>query len=100
MKSAINNSRTRATKAQAQEDHTKPIIDVKKSVKIDKRNYINGLAKEAKQAADSGNMRQLYDTTSKLAGKHSKPERRVKDKQGRNITGNEQQLNIWPEHFE
>ena len=34
---------------------------------MDKRNYINGLAKEAEQAADSGNMRQLYDTTSKLA---------------------------------
>ena len=73
-KSAINNSRTRATKAQAQEDHTKANREVKKSVKMDKRNYINGLAKEAEQAADSGNMRQLYDTTRKLAGKYSKPE--------------------------
>ena len=67
---------------------------------MDKRNYINGLAKEAEQAADSGNMRQLYDTTRKLAGKYSKPERPVKDKQGRNITGTEQQLNRWAEHFE
>ena len=67
---------------------------------MDKQNYINGMAKEAEQAADNGNMRQLYDPTRKLAGKYSKPERRVKDKQGRNITGNEQQLNIWAEHFE
>ena len=35
-----------------------------------------------------------------LPGKHSKPERPVKDKQGRNITGTEQQLNRWAEHFE
>ena len=56
---------------------------------MDKRNYINGLAKEAEQAADSGNTRQLYDTTRKLGRK-----------QGRNITGNEQQLNRWTEHFE
>ena len=67
---------------------------------MDKRNYINGLAKEAEQAADSGNMRQLYDTTRKLAGKYSKPERPVKDKQGRNITGTEKKLNRWAEHFE
>ena len=59
-----NNSRTRATKAQ--EDHTKANIEVRKSVKMDKRNYINGLAKEAEQAADSGNIRQMYDTTRKV----------------------------------
>jgi len=66
---------------------------------VDKRNYTNGLAKEAEQAADSGNMRQLYDTTRKLAGKYSKPERPVKDRQRRSITGTEQQLNRWTEHF-
>jgi hypothetical protein len=60
---------------------------------MDKRNYIYGLAKEAEQAADSGNMRQMYDTTRKLAGKHSNPERPVKDKHGRNIMATEQQLN-------
>jgi len=32
---------------------------------MDKRNYINSLAKEAEQAADRGNMRQPYDTTRK-----------------------------------
>ena len=70
-----------------------------KSVKMDKRNYI-GLAKEAEQAADSGNMRELYVIIRKLAGKYSKPEQSVKDKQGRNITRTEQQLNRLAEHFE
>ncbi|VDP71076.1 unnamed protein product [Schistosoma curassoni] len=31
-------------------------------------------------------MKQLYDTTKKRAGKHSKPERPVKDKESRPIT--------------
>ena len=39
---------------------------------------------EAEQAPGSANMIQLYDTTMKLAGKYSKPERPVKDKQARN----------------
>ena len=56
--------------------------------------------KEAEQPADSGNMRQLYDITRKLAGKYIKPERPVKDKKERNFTRNEQQLNRWAKHFE
>ncbi|VDP20283.1 unnamed protein product [Schistosoma margrebowiei] len=45
-------------------------------------------------------MKQLYDTTKKLAGKYSKPERAVKDKKDRPITEIQQQRNRWIEHFE
>lgn len=45
-------------------------------------------------------MKELYNTTKKLAGKYSKPEQPVKDKDGRSIiTGDEQQKNRWREHF-
>lgn len=38
-------------------------------------------------------MTELYNTTKKLAGKYSKPERPMKDKDGRSIiTGDEQQM--------
>ncbi|VDP77822.1 unnamed protein product, partial [Schistosoma curassoni] len=43
---------------------------------------------------------QLYDTTKKLSGKYSKPERLVKDKEGRSITEIQQQRNRWVEYFE
>ena len=56
-KSAINNSRTRATNAQSQENHTKTSREVKNSVKMYNRNCFNGLAKEEEQAADSRIMR-------------------------------------------
>ncbi|VDP06296.1 unnamed protein product [Schistosoma curassoni] len=45
-------------------------------------------------------MKQLYDTTRKLAGKYSKPERPVKDNEGRPITEIQEQWNRWVEYFE
>ncbi|VDO88134.1 unnamed protein product [Schistosoma margrebowiei] len=45
-------------------------------------------------------MEQLYDTIKKLTGKYSKPERPVKNKEGRPITEIQEQRNRWEEHFE
>ncbi|VDP28344.1 unnamed protein product [Schistosoma margrebowiei] len=45
-------------------------------------------------------MKQLHDTTKKLSGKYSKPERPVKDKEGRPITEIQQQRNRCVEYFE
>ncbi|VDP30346.1 unnamed protein product [Schistosoma margrebowiei] len=50
---------------------------------VDARNqqkYVEDLVATAEKAVSEGNMRQLYDTTKKLARKYSKPERPVKDK--------------------
>ncbi|VDP38579.1 unnamed protein product [Schistosoma curassoni] len=52
------------------------------------------------KAAREGNMKQLDDTTKKLAGEYCKPERPVKDKEGRPITEIQQQRNRWVEYFE
>ena len=69
MKSVLNNSRTRSTKAAAHEQYTVANRAVKRCVKTDKVNFIDSLAKEAEDAAARGNTKQLYDTTKKLAGK-------------------------------
>ena len=45
-------------------------------------------------------MKQLYDTTRKLAGKFKKSERPVRDKNGSVLMGADKQLNRWAEHFE
>ena len=99
-KTAVNNSCTRTAKAKVQEEYAEVNREVKKSIKVDKRNYIDSLAEEAEQAAGRGNMKELYDTTRKLSGKYYHPERPVKDKEGNAIIGNEQQLDRWAEHFE
>ena len=72
---------------------------MRKSVKTDKRDFVEGLAEEAERAAASRNMKQLYDTTKKLAGKFKKSERPIRDKNGTVLTGVDKQLNRWAEHF-
>ncbi|VDP36857.1 unnamed protein product [Schistosoma curassoni] len=85
-KAAINTSRTRAERAKAQAEYTEVNKQVKRSIRTDKRKYVEDLATTAEKAAMEGNMRQLYDTTKKLSGNHHKPERPVKSKEGEVIT--------------
>ena len=99
-KAAVNNSRTRAERSQAQEAYSQANKTVKKSIRSDKRNYMDSLATKAEEAARNGNMKDLYNTTKKLSGKFSKPDRPVKDKDGKTLMGDEQQRNRWKEHFE
>ncbi|VDP55385.1 unnamed protein product [Schistosoma margrebowiei] len=99
-KAAINNSRTRAEKVQAQAEYIEANKQVKRSIRADKKKYVEELATTAEKAAREGNMKQLPDTTKKLAGKYSKPERPVKDKEGKPITEIQQQRNKWKEYFE
>jgi hypothetical protein len=85
--------------AKSQAEFTQANREVKHSVRADKRKFINNLAEEAEEAARSNNMRQLYDTTRKLSGKFSRPERPVKDKNGNTVQGKKQELDRWLEHF-
>ncbi len=83
-KAEINNSRTCAEKAKAQEQYSQANKSVKKSIKVDKKIYVETLVAEAEEADRNSNMKDLYATTKKLAGKFSKPERPVKNKEGKN----------------
>ncbi|CAH8514717.1 unnamed protein product [Schistosoma haematobium] len=99
-KEAVNNSRTRAEKVQAQAEYIEANKQVERSIRANKKKYVEELATTAEKAAREGNMKQLYDTTKKLSGKYSKPERPVKDKEGKPITEIQQQRNRWVEYFE
>ena len=99
-KGAINNSRTRAAKATAQEEYTEANRAVKNSVKTYKANFIEELAREAEDASAQGNMKQLYEITRTFAGKYKRTDRPIKDKNGNVLTSDEDQLKKWREHFE
>ena len=98
-KEAVNSSCTRAAKVTAQKEHTAANREVKKSFKTGKRNFVEGLAQEAEKAAASRNMKQLYATTRKLAGKFEKSGRPIRDKNGSVLMGADKQLNIRAEHL-
>lgn len=52
----------------------------------------------AEKSATEANMRQLCDKTKKRTEKCNKPERPVKDKNGKLITVTKEQSNRWVEH--
>ena len=98
-KAVVNNSRTRAAKARAQEEYTEANRNVKRSIRTDKRSYIETLATEAEDAAHQNNTKDLYSIIKKLSGKFAKPERPVKDRNGDAIADEEGQKKRWIEHF-
>ena len=73
---------------------------MKRSVKSDKVNFIASPAKDTEDAATRGNMKQLYDTIRKLAGKFIQAERPVKYKNEVILTSEENQMGRWRDHFE
>ena len=98
-KTVLNNSRTRAAKARAQEEYTAADREVKRSIKKDKRDYIDDLARQAETAAGQGNLRDLYLMTKKLTGKFQQTDKPVMDKNGNPLTTTNEQLKRWAEHF-
>lgn len=99
-KAAVNSSRTRAEKAKMQAEYTVVNRSVKKCIKADKRKYVETLATEAERAAHLGNVKDLYNIIKKLSGKYGKPERPVKDRDGKPIMGEDMQKRRWKEYFE
>ena len=79
-KAALNSSRTRAAKSKAQAEYAAANREVKRSIRKDKRDYIDHLASQAEEAAGQGNFKDLYLTTKKLAGRFQQTDMPVKDK--------------------
>ena len=79
-KAILNNSKTRAGKIKAQEEYTTANKHAKKSIREDRRKFIDNLAEEAEQACKEGKMKKLYDTTKMLSGRYNNPERPVRTK--------------------
>ncbi len=73
---------------------------MKKSARNDKKEFINILAGQAEEAANTGNLRELYMTTRKLTGEFQQSDKPVRDKQGNVLTASEEQLSRWSEHFQ
>ena len=83
----------------AQEEYTAVDREVKRSIKKDKRDYIDDQARQAETAAGQGNMRDLYLVTKKLTGKFQQRDKPEMDKNGNQLTTTNEQLRWWAEHF-
>ncbi|VDO95806.1 unnamed protein product, partial [Schistosoma curassoni] len=92
-RTATNNNRTRTEKVKVQDESTEANKQLKRSIKAYRQKYVDELATTAEKAAREGNMKQLYDRTKELESKYCKPERPVKDKEGKSITGTQENGN-------
>ena len=98
-KAPLNMGRSIAAKTRAQEEYRAAEKEVKRSVKKDKKNYVDSLAAQAEEAAEQGNLKDLYMITKKLANKFQQTEKPVRDKNGNQLTTTDEQLTRWAEHF-
>jgi len=100
LKQKVNQARTRQQKQQVAGEYTTVAKEVKKSLRVDKRNYFNEMAEKAETAAEKGDMKALYATTRQLSGRRSNLNRPVRDKQGQLLSTVEEQIARWREHFQ
>ena len=56
-----------------------------RSIRRDKRSHIDNLPSHAEEAAAQGNMRELYNTTKKLAAQYQLKDKTIEDKGRKNI---------------
>ena len=98
-KCVLNNSRTRASKTAAEEKYKEAHKAVTKSIREDKRRFIEGLPQESEGAAPKGDMKQLYDTSKMLIGKYQQLAGPIKNKERNLLTNSDAQMKRWAEHF-
>ena len=99
-KENLNRARARLQKERAHAQYTEANKDVKKSVRKDKRKFVDELAKEAEAAARQHNVKALYDTTKQLSRKFKATNHLIRDLNGHLLTTTEEQHKRWVEHFQ
>lgn len=98
-KGKLNNARTRNEKKTASDNWSRIDKEVKKLCKRDQTKWADDLASEAEVAARTGNLRALYESTRRLSGTKNKNEVPVKNKQGKLLSNEREQMERWFEHF-
>ena len=74
--------------------------EVKRSMRHDKREWMENIARDAEENAHNGNMKGVYDATRKLCNVCPKGSGAVRNKEGRILTREDEVLQRWKEHFE
>ena len=73
--------------------------EVKRQIRRDKRNWSEGIAKEAEEAASMQHMKTLYSLTKTICNDKPRQSTVVNDRNGNALTSNEDRRKRWREHF-
>ena len=87
----LNWSRTRAKKAEALIRYSKANREVKQSIRKDRRNFVDDLARQEEEAAGKGDVKELYSITRMLVGVRKTTDRPVRAESGEVLNDQEDQ---------
>ena len=100
MKQKMNSTKSERIKNQLRTQYSTLNKDVKKMTRADKKAYVENLAEEAEQAAGKQDLKTLYSITKTLNGKYTRSNVPVRDKEGKVLSKESEQVPRWKEHFE
>ena len=99
LKKKIGLTRSEKLKNKARNDYSEKDKEVKRSLRKDKRDWRNGVAQEAEDAASQGQMQGVYEATRKLCNEGPRKTGMEKNKGGKLSTKEGEVKARWQEHF-
>jgi len=99
LKSKINGTRSERVRERLRVEYSSTDKSVKRSLRRDKREWLDKLAQEAQTSANNGNMKGVYDITKRICKERPKQIDSVKDKNGKLLTNEKEVKMRWKEHF-
>jgi hypothetical protein len=94
VKQEMNACKTRARKLELQKKYAEKNREVKKSTRWDQTNCIDNLSYQAEEAANRGDLKELFAIIRVLSKKQIQRNLPVRNKDGTLLTNTEEQLNI------
>ena len=99
LKKKIGDARSERLKNKARNDYREKDKEVKRSLRKDKRDWINDVAQEAEDAVSQGQMNGVYEATRKLCNEGPRKTGMEKNKGGKLSTKEGEVKARWQEHF-
>ena len=79
LKKKLEDARSERLKNKARNDYREKDKEVKRSLRKDKRDWINGVVQEAEDAVSQGQMKGVYEATRELCKRRAKKGRNGKE---------------------
>ena len=100
LKKKINDSKSARLREKYRAAYTETNRRVKRKIRTDKRAYMQDLAKEAEEAAQKGEQRNVYKVTKLICGKYNGNRNvPIGDKKGQLLSSEKDREARWVEHF-
>jgi len=100
IKTRIESTKSERVRNRIREIYKEKDREVKKSIREDKRKWMEEKAERAQGAAENGRQKELYELTKQISGNNFRKTAAVKSKTGVVLKSKEDRLNRWKQHFE